>query len=166
MSESFLGEIKMFGGNFAPLGWAFCDGQLLPIGENEALYNLIGTTYGGDGTTSFALPDLRGRVPVHQGGGFVFGGQEGVEQVTLTPAQIPSHTHVLTCHQQFGDVNNPQNNFLAATNSDAYVSAMVPVSLSTDAISSTGQSQSHDNRQPYLCVSFIIALQGIYPSAA
>ena len=167
MAQPYVGEIRMFAGNFAPAGWMFCEGQLLPISENETLFNLIGTTYGGDGQSTFALPDLRGRLPVHVGNGFVLAETGGVETVTLTVQQIPAHSHA----------------FLATTNqaTDAAATGKVPGSsasataspygtdnpktaLAPGSIGSTGGSQPHDNFQPYLCVDFIISLFGIFPS--
>lgn len=164
MSDPYLGEIRMFGGNFAPRGWNFCEGQLLDIGENQALFTLIGTTYGGDGVTTFGLPDLRGRVPAHQGSGWNAGQQLGVETVTLSSDEIPPHTHMLLSTNQLADSPGPGNNVPASTNSDAYTSSPGPVAASALAITSTGGSGSHENMQPYLAVSFIIAVEGIYPT--
>lgn len=168
MSESYIGEIRMFGGNFAPQSWMFCQGQLVAISEYEALFNLIGTTYGGDGVQTFALPDLRGRLPIHQGQGNglsarTVGEQFGVENVTLTIPQMPAHTHPLGANDAAEDVS-PQNNLPASTSSDAYVKFLSPVNAHASAITSAGGSQPHNNMQPYLCVSFIIAVYGVYPS--
>ena len=169
MSQPFVGEIRMFGGNFAPAGWAFCEGQLMPISENETLFALIGTTYGGDGETTFALPDLRGRVPVHQGQGpglssHVLGETFGVESVTLTTSQIPQHNHALSASNALGDSAGPGGKVPArSTNIDLYSGDPPDVNMAATAIQPAGGSQPHDNFQPYLCVSFIISLYGIYP---
>jgi microcystin-dependent protein len=152
MAQPYVGEIRMFGGNFAPAGWMFCDGQLLPISENETLFQLIGTTYGGDGESTFGLPDLRGRVPVHQGSGISVGEQSGVETVTLTVQQIPSHNHAFTADTTDG-------NQIAA-----YINQPPDTSFNAGAVPPVGGSQPHENLQPYLCVSFIISLFGIFPS--
>ena len=165
MAQPYVGEIRMFGGNFAPAGWAFCAGQLLPITENETLFNLIGTTYGGDGQTTFALPDLRGRLPIHQGNGFVLAETGGAEQVTLTVSQIPVHTHPLMASASVGTVANPANAVPAQSPSIAIYESDAPgAGLNAAAISPLGGSQPHNNFQPYLCVSFIISLFGIFPS--
>jgi microcystin-dependent protein len=166
MAQPYVGEIRMFAGNFAPAGWQFCEGQLLPISENETLFNLIGTTYGGDGQSTFALPDLRGRIPIHQGNGFTFAETGGVEEITLTISQIPAHTHALLATANPGLDSHPQDRLLARmSENDGYStdpSPMVPMGLSS--ISATGGSQPHTNFQPYLCVDFIISLYGIFPS--
>jgi len=155
----------MFAGNFAPAGWMFCEGQLLPISENETLFQLIGTTYGGDGQSTFALPDLRGRLPIHQGGGFTLAETGGVETVTLTVQQIPNHAHSLLAVTNNASTTNAGGNLLAQTPSYTPYIAMPPNSpLSPNAIGATGGSQPHSNFQPYLCVSFIISLFGIFPS--
>jgi microcystin-dependent protein len=164
MSQPFIGEIRMFGGNFAPAGWAFCEGQLVPISENDALFTLIGTTYGGDGQETFALPDLRGRLPIHQGNSFTLGQQGGVESVTLTTQQIPIHTHNMLASADPATVPNPQNNVLAATaTATPYFNITPATPLNAQAITPTGGSQPHDNFQPYLCIDFIISLFGIFP---
>lgn len=175
MSEPFIAEVRIFAGNFAPRGWAFCDGQLLPIANNTALFSLIGTIYGGDGRTTTALPNLEGRAPMHPGHGpgltsRRLGQRLGVEDVTLTEAQIPSHSHTVRATSApgtgglvpgattslaangFGD-NLYQNNVTSSL-----------VTMSTDTLSPTGGNQSHNNMQPYLVLNFIIALQGLYPS--
>ena len=170
MSEPFLGEIRMFGGNFAPLGWAFCSGQLLPISQNDALFALIGTTYGGDGQTTFGLPDLRGRAPVHQGQGpgldnYVLGQMSGTEQETLTVSQIPGHTHFVNTTNAPATVSSPGGGYLAKTpGSPTYALAAPSVLLKAGSIGSAGGSQPHDNMMPSLGVSYIIALEGIFPS--
>lgn len=170
MSTPYIGEIRMFGGNFAPQGWAFCDGQLLAISENDALFSLIGTTYGGDGETTFGLPDLRGRLPVHQGTGpdgtsYTTGQVAGVETVTLTSQQIPAHRHPLVVDGDLGNQSSAKDHVLARSNTvDAYVNRPPDLQLSAQAVSSTGGNQPHENVQPYLCISFIISLFGIFPS--
>ena len=165
MAQPYIGEIRMFGGNFAPVGWMFCEGQLLPISENDALFNLIGTTYGGDGQSTFALPDLRGRLPVHQGSGSVIGEAGGVEQVALTTGQIPIHTHSLLASTGPGNVNTPGGNVTGESAAvKIYYADQPSVAMGPQAISPTGGSQPHSNFQPYLCISFIISLFGIFPS--
>jgi microcystin-dependent protein len=165
MAQPYVGEIRMFAGNFAPLGWMFCEGQLLPISENDVLFQLIGTTYGGDGEETFALPDLRGRVPIHQGNGFTIGENGGVESVTLTVNQIPSHSHPPIASTDSATSQDPTNSLLAlAQNSVYYNLPDNPATMSPSAISPVGGSQPHENFQPYLCVDFIISLFGIFPS--
>src|SRR2546421_6335742 len=167
MAQPYVGEIRMFGGNFAPAGWMFCEGQLLPISEYETLFNLIGTTYGGDGQSTFALPDLRGRLPLHQGNSFILAETGGVEQVTLTVSQIPAHTHPLLATGNFADKPSPQGNVAAALgvpNVFAYGTDQPTTPVSPASVSSTGGSQPHTNFQPYLCVDFIISLFGIFPT--
>jgi microcystin-dependent protein len=156
----------MFGGNFAPAGWMFCEGQLLPISENETLFNLIGTTYGGDGQSTFGLPDLRGRLPVHFGSGFILAETGGAEQVTLTVQQIPAHTHPLlaTLNTATGSVPTGQ---LPASSTGATISPYgsdAPLTtLSSQMSTPQGGSQPHNNFQPYLCIDFIISLFGLFP---
>ena len=170
MSSPYVGEIRMFGGNFAPVGWALCQGQLLPISENDVLFNLIGTTYGGDGQSTFNLPDLRGRVPVHQGTGssgttYTMGEMAGVETVTLTTQQMPQHNHALTATQTAGTQPNPGGNILSNSQGpQPYLQEGPDGQLNNAAIQPTGGSQPHENMQPYLVVSFCIALMGIFPS--
>ena len=165
MAQPYVGEIRMFAGNFAPAGWLFCDGQLLPISENETLFNLIGTTYGGDGEETFALPDLRGRVPVHQGNGTTLAEAGGTETVTLTVAQSPKHAHTFAVSTNNATTANPSGNVLAQTPSYTPYAAFNPSTpLNAASVTSVGGSQPHDNMQPYLCVDFIISLFGIYPS--
>ena len=154
----------MFGGNFAPAGWAFCNGALIPISENDALFNLIGTTYGGDGQTTFALPDLQSRVPVHQGGGFVIGERAGVEQVTLTASQLPIHSHTPQVSSLGAVSRDPAGNYWAAWNSHQFSDQPPDADLNAGAIGLSGGSQPHDNRAPYLTINFIISLFGIFPS--
>lgn len=165
MAQPYVGEIRMFGGNFAPAGWMFCDGQLLPISEYETLFNLIGTTYGGDGQETFALPDMRGRVPVHQGSGSTLAETFGVEQVTLTTSQIPSHSHAFLTYNAVANSPNPGNNLLALSSQVQMFFGDIPnVPMNSGSVSPVGGNQPHDNMMPYLCVSFIISLFGIYPS--
>ncbi len=165
MAQPYVGEIRMFGGNFAPAGWWFCDGTLLPISENEVLFQLIGTTYGGDGENTFALPDLRGRIPIHQGNGFVMGQGAGVEDVTLNVQQIPAHSHPMVASTNPGTASNPQGNIICSSPSiNLYIEGQSPdVSLAPQVVGPVGGSQPHSNMQPYLCVSFIISLFGIFP---
>jgi len=163
MGQPYLGEIRMFGGNFAPVGWMFCEGQVLPIIEYDILFNLIGTTYGGDGQSTFALPDLRGRVPIHQGSAYTIGQQGGTESVTLTTNQMPNHTHALLASNTQGGLSSPGGHHLA--NSPVYSDGSgTPVAMAASAVATSGGSQPHSNLQPYLCVSFIISLLGIYPT--
>ena len=166
MSEPFIGEIRMFAGNFAPQGWAFCDAQLLPISQYDALFALIGTTYGGDGQTTFALPDLRGRIPIHFNASHPQGAIGGAETVTLLAAQMPAHTHGLQGTSVAADRRGPKGAMFAETEEPLYA---VPVgggtaNLDAGAVNPAGGNQPHDNVQPYLCVNFIIALFGIFPS--
>lgn len=165
MSSPFIGEIRMFAGNFAPVGWAFCDGSLIPISENDALFNLIGTTYGGDGQNTFALPNLQSRIPVHVGPGFALGQTGGVESVTLTVSQIPAHSHVPQCNSGTGNQAAPTAGVWAQPSLGADYSSTAP-SLPMDpaAIGSSGGSQPHDNMVPFLVVNFILSLFGIFPS--
>jgi microcystin-dependent protein len=165
MAQPYVGEIRMFAGNFAPAGWMFCEGQLLPISENETLFQLIGTTYGGDGQSTFALPDLRGRIPIHQGNGFILAETGGAEEITLTVSQISVHSHPLLASSNGGQQSSPNNlNLAAVTGTDIYSGDEPFVSMSPQAISPVGGSQPHTNFQPYLCVDFIISLFGIFPS--
>ncbi|MBX9806770.1 MAG: tail fiber protein [Flavobacteriaceae bacterium] len=166
MAQPYVGEIRMFAGNFAPAGWMFCEGQLLPIAENETLFQLIGTTYGGDGQSTFALPDLRGRIPIHQGNGFILAETGGVEEVTLTANQIPAHTHPLLATTDIANSGNPGNALLSstATGNKIYAEATANIAVNNNSIATVGGSQPHTNFQPYLCVDFIISLFGIFPS--
>jgi microcystin-dependent protein len=157
----------MFAGNFAPSGWLFCDGQLLPISQNDTLFNLIGTTYGGDGQSTFALPDLRGRVPIHQGNAFTLAQNGGAEQVTLTVAQLPAHSHPLLATTDVGTQPNASGNLLAqlpAATTKLYRAPAGTVALSPNSLAPSGGSQPHSNFQPYLGLNFIISLFGIFPS--
>lgn len=171
MSEPFIGEIRMFGGYFAPQGWAFCNGQILAIAENDALFTLIGTTYGGDGQETFALPDLQGRIPIHagQGGGLsnrTLGEKSGSETVTVNVNQTPTHTHGFLASTDLSDGPSPQGRVVSqSTIVSLYREAEPSSPMSPNAIvAGGGGSQPHDNTQPFLCVSFIISLFGIYPS--
>jgi microcystin-dependent protein len=166
MAQPYVGEIRMFAGNFAPAGWMFCEGQLLPISENETLFQLIGTTYGGDGESTFALPDLRGRAPIHYGNGFTLAETGGAETVTLTVNQIPAHNHALLAASDHGITSNPV---------DAFPAAVLPPTVRTydssanafmnpAAVQAVGGSQPHENMQPYLAINYIISLFGIFPS--
>jgi microcystin-dependent protein len=165
MGSPYVGEIRMFAGNFAPAGWMFCEGQLLAISEYEILFNLIGTTYGGDGQTTFALPDLRGRLPVHQGNGFTLAETGGTETVTLSTAQMPQHTHAAQATNDLANSAAAANGVLSqSTTATAFVQLTTNQALSPASIASAGGTQPHDNFQPYLCVSFILSLFGVYPS--
>jgi microcystin-dependent protein len=164
MAQPYVGEIRMFAGNFAPAGWMFCEGQLLPISENETLFQLIGTTYGGDGQSTFALPDLRGRLPLHQGNGFILAETGGAEEITLTVSQIPAHTHPLLGSADSGTQRVPTNAVLARGAADAYAVTFTAGNLAASSIGPVGGSQPHTNFQPYLCVDFIISLFGLFPS--
>jgi microcystin-dependent protein len=171
MSEAYVGEIRMFAGNYAPYDWALCDGRTLRIADYQTLFSVIGTTYGGDGYSTFALPDLRGRAPVHQGQGpglssRTLGQGGGVEQVTVSDAQMAAHNHSLAVAEGPGDSINPAGNVWAQSDALIYADAsdgttMAPGSLSN---STAGEYQPHDNMMPFLCMNFIIALEGIYPS--
>ena len=164
MAQPFVGEIRMFAGNFAPAGWMFCDGSLLPISENETLFVLIGTTYGGDGESTFALPDLRGRIPIHQGNGFILAETGGAEEVTLTVNQIPAHTHPVIATTAVANQSSPANNVLAQSPAaDLYIEDTATAALASSAVGATGGSQPHTNFQPYLCIDYIISLFGIFP---
>jgi microcystin-dependent protein len=165
MAQPYVGEIRIFAGNFAPAGWMFCEGQLLPISENETLFQLIGTTYGGDGASTFALPDLRGRLPIHMGSGFVLAEPGGTENVTLTVNQIPAHSHPLAASSDNASSANASGNVLATTPTyTPYIADVANTPLVPSSVGPTGGSQPHSNFQPYLCVDFIISLFGIFPS--
>jgi len=171
MSEPFVGEIRMFAGNFAPRGWAFCDGQLLAVSQNDALFSLLGTIYGGDGRTTFGLPDMRGRLPIHAGHGpglseRRLGAKGGAEKVTLTVNQLPSHGHGFFVRNATAIEGNPQDNLLGelAGGQLIYTEDTQDANLSSEAVTHVGGSRSHTNLMPFLCIHFIIALVGIYPS--
>lgn len=166
MAQPYVGEIRMFGGNFAPAGWMFCSGQILPISGNEVLFTLIGTTYGGDGQSTFALPNLQSRFPMHQGNGFILAQTGGVESVTLTVNQIPSHSHTPDSNNA-GVSDSPTNNVWGkSTAGKPYVNVAggVPVAFNAATVQNAGGSQPHDNMHPFLCIAFIISLFGIFPS--
>src|SRR6056297_2376536 len=171
MSEPFVGEIRMFAGNFAPRGWAYCDGQLLAVSQNDALFSLLGTIYGGDGRTTFGLPDMRGRIPIHAGTGpglspRQLGSKAGSENETLTVNQLPSHTHPMQASSEAASSPNPPDQVLAESITDrVYRPNTAPdVNMASSSVSTIGGSRSHTNLMPLLCVHFIIALFGIYPS--
>jgi microcystin-dependent protein len=168
MSDPYIGEIRMFGGSFAPAGWAMCQGQLMPISQNDALFTLIGTTYGGDGQSTFGIPNLSGRATVHNGTGsgqsYSMGEAAGVESVTLTTNQIPTHNHSLTASQDLSNTTSPNNAVLAQTTQILmYTEDSVSKSMPPSTLSSAGGNQPHENMQPYLVVTFIISLFGIFP---
>jgi microcystin-dependent protein len=165
VSDPYVGEIRIFAGNFPPVGWMFCQGQVLPINEYDTLYNLIGTTYGGDGQSTFQLPDLRGRLPIHQGSGFVLGQLAGTETVTLNTQQIPAHSHPFMASTSPGSASSPSGNMTASSTALSIYYEAVPTNpMGPNSIALAGGSQPHDNFQPYLCLDFIISLYGIYPS--
>jgi microcystin-dependent protein len=165
MAQPYVGEIRMFAGNFAPAGWIFCEGQLLPISENETLFQLIGTTYGGDGEETFAIPDLRGRIPIHQGNGFILAENGGAEEITLTVQQIPVHTHAMLANTGPGSSPNVQSNLPATSSAvQIYRESLANQNMNAQAIGPAGGSQPHTNFQPYLCIDFILSLFGIFPS--
>lgn len=171
MGEPFVGEIRMFGGSFAPAGWAMCQGQLMPISENETLFNLIGTTYGGDGQETFGIPDLQGRVPMHAGQGpgisqsYQLGEEAGVESVTLTAQTTPIHTHAFVATSNTALSTSPSDNIMAAgITTKMYTEDVANQPLNSTVITPQGGSQPHDNIQPYLCITFIISLFGVFPS--
>jgi microcystin-dependent protein len=170
VSSPYVGEIRMFAGSFAPAGWAFCAGQLMPISENDTLFNLIGTTYGGDGQETFGLPDLQGRTPVHAGQGpgisqnYQIGEEAGSEQVTLSTQQLPNHTHTMLASTNTATAQQPTGNVIGkSTAIDMFINAVPGDALNANAITPVGGSQPHDNMQPYLTVSYIISLFGIFP---
>ncbi|MBD0369757.1 MAG: phage tail protein [Pyrinomonadaceae bacterium] len=171
MSDPYVGEIRMFGGNFAPVGWAMCQGQLVPISQNDTLFNLIGTTYGGDGQETFGLPDLQGRAPMHQGQGpgikqnYVIGEKAGVESVTLTTQQIPVHNHACIASTNTATATTANGNITAATNQlKIYTEQAVSKHFASGTVQPVGGSQPHENMQPYLVITFILSLYGIYPT--
>jgi microcystin-dependent protein len=163
MAEPFLSEIRLMSFGFAPKGWALCNGQFLPINQNQALFSLLGTTFGGNGQTTFALPDMRGKVPIHVGSKHTLGEQGGEQAHTLSISEIPTHTHVLTASNTAGNAANPSGAVLAQA-SNVYATAANLKSLNPASVSSTGGSQAHLNMQPFLVINFSIALQGIFPS--
>lgn len=169
MADPFIAEIRMFGFNFAPTGWAFCNGQILPISQNTALFSLLGTTYGGDGKSTFALPDLQGSAPLHPGQGqglslYDLGQASGTESVTLLQTEIPVHTHTVMTGEDFGDVTTPANSILTlSTGGFAYGSNASLTTMGPQTLAPAGGSLPHNNMMPYLTLNFCIALQGIYP---
>jgi microcystin-dependent protein len=170
MAQPFIGEIRLFAGSFAPAGWMFCDGSLIPISENDALFTLIGTTYGGDGQSTFALPNMQSRIPIHQGDGpstspYTLGEAAGTEQVTLTVQQIPSHSHPLLVSQTTGTGTAPANNVLASgSNVSLFRPATIPNQpMNALSVTTVGGSQPHDNMHPFLCINYIISLFGLFP---
>jgi microcystin-dependent protein len=165
VAQPYVGEIRMFAGNFAPAGWMFCEGQLLPISENETLFQLIGTSYGGDGESTFALPDLRGRIPIHQGNGFIQAETGGAEEITLSVYQIPVHTHPVLASDAPAQATVPAGRLPAQSPLvTMYMEDVTAANFAATAVTPTGGSQPHTNFQPYLCVDFIISLFGIFPS--
>ena len=165
MAQPYVGEIRIFAGNFAPAGWMFCEGQILPISENETLFNLIGTTYGGDGQSTFALPDLRGRLPIHQGDGFILAETGGAEAITLGIPHIPAHSHPLLATTAPGVAASPSGGLPAESgSSNVYRPGPASVTMNAQSVAPVGGSQPHTNFQPYLCVDFIISLFGLYPT--
>ena len=171
MGEPFVGEIRMFGGSFAPAGWAMCQGQSMPISENDTLFNLIGTTYGGDGQETFNLPDLQGRVPLHAGQGpgisqtYQLGEKAGVESVTLTTNQIPIHNHAFLASLDAAGSTDPTNQVIAQTSQiHMFTQDVTNRQMNTSALTPVGGSQPHENLQPYLCITFIISLFGVFPT--
>lgn len=164
MSSPYIGEIRLFAGNFAPVGWLLCQGQLLPISQYDVLFNLIGTTYGGDGQTTFALPDLSSRIPYHAGAGYVLGQQGGVEQVTLTTNQLPVHSHAALGSANPGTTAAPANAVWASSTYTAYSDQSTDAAMAPNALDPSGGSQPHENMPPFLAINFIIATEGIYPT--
>jgi len=168
MAEPFLSEIRIMSFVFPPQGWALCNGQLLPINQNQALFSLLGTTYGGDGRVNFGLPDLRGRVPIHMGSGFTLGQQGGEQAHTLTISELPTHTHVLNATSNNGTAIAPATNLLAGSPNQVYqvpnAQGQRPTAMSASTVANVGGTQAHLNMQPFLVLSFCIALQGIFPS--
>jgi microcystin-dependent protein len=163
MAEPFLSEIRIMSFGFAPRGWALCDGQLLPINQNQALFSLLGTTYGGDGRVNFGLPDLRGRVPIHNGSGHTLGERGGEQSHTLSISELPTHTHTVQASADNADAPVPAGNYLGSAN-NLYTAAASLTSLDPSTVANVGGSQAHLNMQPFLTLSFCIALQGIFPS--
>jgi microcystin-dependent protein len=164
VGQPFLGEVKLISWNFPPKGWAFCNGQLLPINQNQALFSILGTMYGGNGQTTFALPDLRGRAAIHQGPGFNIGQNGGEEFHTLVTGEMPSHNHIVKASDTQGDKNTLQGDILAREVGVPYGAFGSTTNLNPTTVTNVGGSQPHENRQPFLVVNFVIALQGIFPS--
>jgi microcystin-dependent protein len=166
MSDPYIGEIRMFGGNFAPNGWLFCQGQLLAIAEYDTLFNLIGTTYGGDGQNTFAVPDLQSRIPLHQGSGYPWAQTGGLEAVTLSTPQLPVHTHAATASNPPGTSTSPAGAVWSGSSKPAYSTATPTAAMSGAALAQAGGNQPHENMPPFLVINFIISCFGIYPSPA
>jgi microcystin-dependent protein len=164
MADPFLSEIRIFSFSFAPRGWAQCNGQLLPINQNQALFSLLGTTYGGDGRVNFGLPDLRGRVSMHNGSGFTLGQRGGEEAHTLIISEMPTHTHQAFASGNGPTVTSPTSNFWASNTGFTPYGSVANTAMSAQSLSNTGGSQAHENRSPYLTLNYCIALQGIFPS--
>jgi|SRR5687767_13567642 len=165
MSEPFLGEIKIISWNFPPKGWAFCNGQQLPINQNQALFSLLGTMYGGNGQTTFALPDFRGRAPIHVGAGFIQGQAGGEPAHTISQSEMPTHTHLFNAKNAAATATTPGGTEVIANSpSNAYAPSGSLAAMAANLVSNVGGSQAHENRQPFLVLNFIIALQGIFPS--
>jgi microcystin-dependent protein len=164
MGTPFLGEIRIVSFNFAPRNWALCNGQLLPINQNQALFALMGTMYGGNGQTTFGLPDLRGRTPIHVGNGFTQGERAGEENHTLLLSELPAHTHTANARNTAANTDVPTNNLPAQTPIDMYANSVQPVVMAPQMVGNTGGSQPHNNMQPYLVLNFCVALTGIFPS--
>ncbi len=164
MGTPFMSEIKLISWNFAPKGWAFCNGQFLPINQNQALFSLLGTTFGGNGQTTFALPDLRGRVPIHMGNGFTLGQAFGEAAHTVTMSEMPAHTHPMGASNQAANKNIATGNVYASAPQNLYSNANPAGSMAPAAVTNVGGSQPHENLQPYLTLNWIIALQGVFPS--
>ncbi len=164
MSEPFLAEVRIVGFNFAPRGWAFCDGQILPINQNQSLFSLLGTTYGGDGRTSFALPDMRSRTPIHVGNGHTEGQKSGEETHTLSGSEMPAHDHTAMASSDDANLDTPAGNVLARATTTLYHTPTNLTSLNAQSIASVGGGQAHDNMMPFIALNFCIALQGLFPS--
>jgi microcystin-dependent protein len=166
MAEPFLSEIRLMSFNFPPKGWALCNGQLLPINQNQALFSLLGTTFGGDGRVNFALPDFRGRVPVHAGGSFTLGERGGETAHTVSIAEVPQHSHTIQASADQATTNTPDVGVVPSASAAAnlYTAPVNLVAMAGNALTNTGGSQAHENRQPFLALNFSIALQGIFPS--
>lgn len=165
MSDPYVGEIRLFAGNFAPVGWAFCDGQVLPISQFEVLFELIGTTYGGDGQSTFALPDLRGRVPLHQGNGYVQGQQGGQETVTLSAGQMPAHRHAMLASTSPASATQGPSQALGSSGTMKFYGSGAPtMAMDANALAPAGGTQPHDNMPPFVALNHIISLFGIFPS--
>jgi microcystin-dependent protein len=163
MAEPFLGEIRLLSFQFAPKGWALCNGQLLPVNQNQGLFSLLGTTYGGDGRVNFGLPNLQGRVPIHMGNGHTLGERGGEQAHTLSISEVPTHVHALNATNNNGVVNNPNNNFIGAVN-NMFTQSGSAVAFDPTSVATVGGSQAHVNMEPFLVLNFSIALQGIFPS--